>query len=115
MGYDQLLFRDGTLTECGITHGKAVEIYAPGRNSATYHNEGLQFIVMSFLPFLIGLACFLFSVTSQSSEGEAADWRAFFLFLGVLLLVPSALIFVIGMVLVPECSTPCYFSGTSWW
>jgi hypothetical protein len=31
LGYDQLLFREGTLAECGITNNKSVELYAPGK------------------------------------------------------------------------------------
>jgi hypothetical protein len=115
LGYDQLLFREGTLGECGITHGKAVELYAPGRNAAAYHNEGLLFIVCSLLPLAIGLACFLFSVTaSNGSTAAANDYQAMFLFLGLLLMIPASLVLVLGLVLVPECSMPCYFSGVNW-
>jgi hypothetical protein len=115
LGYDQLLFRDGTLSECGINHGKAVELYSPGKNSAAYHNEGLKFIVWSLLPLVIGLACFLFSITSINEETpEANDYQAMFLFLGLLLMIPGSLMLILGLVLVPECSTPCYFTGVEW-
>jgi hypothetical protein len=115
LGYDQLLFREGTLSECGITHGKAVELYAPGRNAAAYHNEGLLFIVWSLIPLAIGLACFLFSVTAANTgDPDANDYQAMFLFLGLLLMIPASLVLVLGLVLVPECSMPCYFSGVHW-
>jgi hypothetical protein len=65
LGYDQLLFREGTLSDCGITHGKAVELYSPGKSAAAYHNEGLLFIVWSLLPLVIGITCFLFFVCRQ--------------------------------------------------
>jgi hypothetical protein len=115
LGYDQLLFREGTLNECGITHGKAVELYAPGKNSAAYHNEGLKFVVWSLLPLMIGLACFIFSVTaSNGTTADANDYKAMFLFLGLLLMIPGSLVLVLGFVLIPECSMPCYFSGVEW-
>jgi hypothetical protein len=115
LGYDQLLFREGTLNECGITHGKAVELYSPGKHSAAYHNEGLQFVVWSLLPLVIGLASFLFSVTSTNDgTPEANDYQALFLFLGMLLLIPAGLVLVVGLVLIPECSMPCYFTGAEW-
>jgi hypothetical protein len=115
LGYDQLLFREGTLAECGITHGKAVELYAPGKNAAAYHNEGLKFAVWSLLPLVIGIACFLFSVTAGNVGEEANDYHALFLFLGLLLVIPASLMLVLGLVLIPECEMPCYFSGREWW
>lgn len=115
LGYDQLLFRTGTLRECGITHGKSVELYAPGKNHAAYTNQGLQFMVWSCIPIVIGIACLLFSMMStDSSIADMSDYQALFLFLGFLILTPSALIFILGMILVPGCNMPCYFSGTEW-
>jgi hypothetical protein len=115
LGYDQLLFREGTLNECGITHGKAVELYSPGKHSAAYHNEGIKFIVWSLLPLVIGIACFLFSVTSiNDATPDANDYQAMFLFLGLLLMIPGSLVLILGLVLIPECSTPCYFTGVEW-
>lgn len=112
VSYDQLLFREGTLAQCGITHGKSVELIAPGKNHAAYHNEGLNFLVFSLLPFIIGVASIVFSMTSGSSVGNT--YQALFLFLGLLFLIPSVLIGVIGMILIPECPMPCYFNGTEW-
>ena len=112
LGYDQLLFREGTLRECGITHGKSVELYAPGKNSAAYHNEGLSMIIWSIIPFIIGLACLLFSITSSTSVDS--NFQALFLFLGLLLDIPSLLFIVLGFILIPKCPMPCYFVGTTW-
>ncbi|KAK8894396.1 hypothetical protein M9Y10_022831 [Tritrichomonas musculus] len=111
LGYDQLLFREGTLRECGITHGKSVELYAPGKNAAAYHNEGLSMIVWSIIPFVIGIAALLFSITATKVRN---DFQALFLFLGLLLVIPSTLIIVIGLILIPKCNMPCYFVGTKW-
>lgn len=111
LGYDQLLFREGTLRECGITHGKSVDLYAPGKNAAANHNEGLSFIVWSIIPFTIGFAALLFSITTTKTDN---DFQALFLFLGLLLVIPSSLMIVIGFILIPECPMPCYFVGTKW-
>ena len=112
LGYDQLLFREGKLGECGITQGKSVELYAPGKNAASYHNEGIKLIVWSIIPLVIGLASILFSITT--GESVANDYQAMFLFLGLILLIPSILCIVMGFILVPECNMPCYFNGTEW-
>ena len=112
LGYDQLLFREGKLGECGITQGKTVELYAPGKNAASYHNEGIKLIVWSIIPLVIGLASLLFSITT--AELVSNDYQAMFLFLGLILLIPSTLCIVMGFILVPECNTPCYFNGTEW-
>ena len=115
MGYDNLLFRTGTLRECGITHRKSVELYAPGKNHASYNNQGLLFMVWSSIPAIFGIACILFAMFSQDSEvADISEYQAFFLFLGFIVLTPSALIFILGMILVPGCQMPCYFSGTEW-
>jgi hypothetical protein len=115
LGYDQLLFREGTLTECGITHGKAVELYAPGKNAAVNHNEGLLFLLCSIPPIVLGFACFLFSILSKQYSIDAGHWQAMFLFLGFLLLVPGATVLILGLILIPECPMPCYFTGSAWW
>lgn len=112
LGYDQLLFREGKLAECGITQGKSVELYAPGKNAAAYHNEGLSLVVWSLIPFVIGLASLLFSITTGDSVDN--DYQAMFLFLGLVLLIPSCLCIVMGLILIPECPMPCYFNGTEW-
>ena len=111
IGYDQLLFREGTLTECGITHGKLVELIAPGKNAAAYHNEGLALIIWSIIPFIFGLSCLIFSMISGSIDNS---YQALFLFLGLIFIIPSFLTALIGMVLIPECPMPCYFNGTDW-
>jgi hypothetical protein len=115
LGYEQLLFREGTLAECGIGHEKSVELYAPGKNAARYHNEGLSFVLWSLIPLVIGVACFAFAVTSGSQQADAASFEALFLFLGLLLVIPSAMILILGLILIPDCPMPCYFSGTEWW
>jgi hypothetical protein len=114
LGYDQLLFRDGTLAECGITHGKSVELYAPGKNAAAYHNEGLAFILWGIIPFVIGVACFVFPVTAKLNGDDGDAFSAFFIFLGFVFLIPSILVLTLGLILIPECSTSCYVSGTAW-
>lgn len=111
LGYDQLLFREGTLRECGITHGKSVDLYAPGKNAASDHNEGLCLIVWSIIPITIGLAALIFSITSTNVSN---DFQALFLFIGLLLVIPSSLLIVIGLILIPKCPMPCYFVGTKW-
>ncbi|OHT13183.1 hypothetical protein TRFO_16735 [Tritrichomonas foetus] len=111
LGYDQLLFREGTLHECGITHGKSVDLYAPGKNAAAYHNEGLSMIIWALIPFAIGFACLLFSITSSQID---TNYQALFLFVGLLLDIPSTLILIIGFILLPTCPMPCYFIGTEW-
>jgi hypothetical protein len=115
LGFDQLLFREGTLTECGITHNKTVELYAPGKNAAVYHNEGLTFVLWALIPILLGITCFVFAVMSNSERPEANNFKALFLFLGMLLLIPSASVLILGLILIPECPMPCYFGGTEWW
>ncbi|EAY19039.1 hypothetical protein TVAG_247180 [Trichomonas vaginalis G3] len=112
VSYDQLLFREGTLAQCGITHGKSVELIAPGKNHAAYHNEGLTLIVTSLLPFIFGLASVIFSMTCGANVDTS--FKALFLFLGFLFLIPAVLVGVIGMILIPECPMPCYFNGTEW-
>ena len=114
IGYDQLLFREGSLTECGITHGKLVELIAPGKNAAAYHNQGLSLIIWSILPFIFGLAALIFSMTSSSSSTVDSESQALFLFLGLIFMIPSFITAIIGMVLIPECPMPCYFNGTEW-
>jgi hypothetical protein len=114
LGYDQLLFREGTLADCGIVHGKAVELYAPGKNAAVNHNEGLGFITCSIIPIVLGVAALIFSILSTRSAANSGSWQAMFLFLGFLLLVPSATVLVLGLILIPECPMPCYFSGSHW-
>jgi hypothetical protein len=114
LGYDQLLFREGTLAECGITHGKSVELYAPGKNAVAYHNEGLAFILWGIIPFVIGIACFAFPVTAKLNGDDGDAFSAFFLFLGLVFLIPSILILTLGLILIPECPTSCYVSGTVW-
>jgi hypothetical protein len=115
LGYDQLLFREGTLAECGITHGKSVELYAPGKNAAAYHNEGLRLVLWALFPLIIGLACFAFAVLSNSQIGDSNSFKALFLFLGFVLLIPSTVIIIMGLIQIPDCPMPCYFSGTEWW
>jgi hypothetical protein len=115
LGYEQLLFREGTLAECGIGHEKSVELYAPGKNAAAYHNQGLSFVLWSLIPLILGIAALGFAVTSNSAQGDANDFEALFLFLGLLLVIPAAMVFVLGLILIPVCPMPCYFSGTEWW
>ena len=112
IGYDQLLFREGTITECGITHGKLVELIAPGKNAAAYHNQGLSLIIWSIVPFLFGLAALIFSMTSNAAI--ESEYQALFLFLGLTFLIPSFITAIIGMILIPECPMPCYFNGSEW-
>lgn len=112
LGYNQLLFREGTIKECGITHGKSVELYAPGKNASSYHNEGLAIIAWSLIPLVFGIASLLYSFTS-SSEIDC-DYQAMFLFLGLLLTIPSILCLTLGLILIPGCPMPCYFNGTEW-
>jgi hypothetical protein len=115
LGYDQLLFREGTLDDCGITHGKSVELYAPGKTAAAYHNEGAAFVLWSLLPIVFGLASLLFSVASVREAVDTSDYNAMFLFIGLLLLIPGVVVLALGLILIPECPMPCYFSGTDWW
>jgi len=112
LGYDQLLFREGTLAECGITHGKSVELIAPGKNAAAYHNEGLSLVIWSILPFIFGLAAILFSMTTGAYVDNS--YQALFLFIGLVFMIPSALCAIVGLILIPECPMPCYFNGTEW-
>ncbi|EAX91155.1 hypothetical protein TVAG_497960 [Trichomonas vaginalis G3] len=112
VSYDQLLFREGTIAQCGITHGKSVELIAPGKNHAANHNEGLFLLVVSFLPFIIGIATIALSMSSETSI--STHWKAFFLFLGFLFIIPATLTGIVGMILIPECPMPCYFRGTEW-
>jgi hypothetical protein len=114
LGYDQLLFREGSLADCGIVHGKAVELYAPGKNAAVNHNEGLGFVVCSIIPIILGVTALMFSILSARHAVDSASWQAMFLFLGFLLLVPGGTVLVLGLILIPECSMPCYFSGSHW-
>lgn len=111
LGYDELLFREGTLADCGITHGKSVELYAPGKNAAAYHNEGLTLILWALIPFIIGFAALIFAITAEGIEN---DFQALFLFIGFLLDIPSIIIIGIGLILLPTCPMPCYFVGTQW-
>ena len=112
LGYDSLLFREGTLEECGITHGKTVEMISPGKNSSAYHNEGLSLIFYSIVPLVLGLSAVIFSVSTMSVVSY--DYQALFLFVGMLLFVPSLICIIIGLILIPDCPMPCYFSGTDW-
>jgi hypothetical protein len=114
LGYDQILFREGTLAECGITHDRLVELYAPGKNATAYHNEGLSFVLGSVIPLVIGLACLVFSVTSTTDVEGAHEYSGMFLFVGFLLCIPSVLILILGFILMPDCPMPCYFTGTEW-
>jgi hypothetical protein len=115
LGYDQLLFREGTLADCGIIHGKSVELYSPGKTAAAYHNEGAAFVLWSLVPLVVGIACFLFTVTFKGSTEDSNSYNGLFLFLAFLLLIPSAVVLTLGLILIPECPMPCYFSGTEWW
>lgn len=112
LGYDQLLFRDGTIEQCGITHGKTVELIAPNKNAAVYHNEGLSLLIWSLLPMVFGLAAIIFSMTTDSFVDSS--YQALFLFIGLIFLIPSVLCGIVGLILIPECPMPCYFSGTEW-
>ena len=112
VGYDQLLFKDGTIEECGITQGKFVELIAPGKNAAVYHNQGLTMIIWSLLPLVFGLAAILFSMTTGSHVENT--YQALFFFLGLTFTLPSVVAIFIGLVLIPECPMPCYFNGSEW-
>jgi hypothetical protein len=114
LGYDELLFREGTLAECGITHGKSVELYAPGKNAAAYHNEGLSFILWGIIPFVIGVACFVFPLSVKLNGDDGDAFSALFIFLGFVVLIPAIIVLTLGFILIPECPTPCYVSGTAW-
>lgn len=111
MGYDQLLFKDGTLQECGITQGKTVDLYAQGKNNSIFHNEGLTLVLWSIIPLLFGISLLAFSVIAQNIE---ETFKSFCLFFGMILLIPSLIVLFIGLVLIPECGMPCYFTGSSW-
>jgi predicted membrane protein len=74
-----------------------------------------MFVLWSLIPIVFWLACFLFSVTSNSNDKDANSYKALFLFLGPLLLIPSTVVLILGLILIPDCSMPCYFSGTEWW
>ena len=111
LGYNQLLFRSGSLQECGITQGKTVEIYAPGKNAAVYHNEGLKFITWAVIPLVIGLSALVYTF-SASSIGN--DYQSLALFIGLIFTIPSVLCIVLGFTLIPDCYMPCYFTGTEW-
>jgi hypothetical protein len=115
LGYEQLLFREGTLADCGIGHEKSVELYAPGKNAAAYHNEGLSFVLWSLIPLVLGVACLGVSATSNSGQIDANDFKALFLFLGFLLVIPGGMVLILGLILIPVCPMPCYFNGTEWW
>ena len=108
----QLLFREGTVAECGISHGKSVELIAPGKNAAAYHNQGLTMIIYSLIPLVIGLAALIFSMTTGNNVSNSD--QALFLFIGLILTIPSIIIIAIGLVLIPECPMPCYFNGQEW-
>lgn len=112
LSYDSLLFREGTLEECGITHGKTVEMVSPGNNSSIYHNEGLNLIIISIVPLILGLTAIIFSLTATSVVSD--NYKALFQFIGIILTIPSLICVIIGLVLIPDCPIPCYFSGSDW-
>jgi hypothetical protein len=112
VGYEQLLFREGTLQDCGITHGKMVEMISPGKNAPAYHNQGLALILWSIIPLIFGVSALIFSMMKGSTDNT--EVKALYLLIGLLFLIPSILVLVIGMILIPQCPTPCYFNGNSW-
>ncbi|KAH0787487.1 hypothetical protein GPJ56_008682 [Histomonas meleagridis] len=110
LGYNQLLFRSGTLQECGITQGKSVDLFAPGKNAAAYHNEGLKFITWAIIPLVIGLSALFYTFSADVSN----EYQALALFVGLIFTIPSFICIIIGSTLIPGCHMPCYFTGTEW-
>ena len=106
------MFKDGTIEECGISHGKFVELIAPGKNAAAYHNQGLTMILWCLIPLVFGIAAILFSMTTGAHVENT--YQALFLFLGLTFTIPSVVGLFIGLILIPECPMPCYFNGTEW-
>ena len=100
------------MQECGISHGKTVELIAPGKNAAAYHNQGLTLIIWSLVPLIFGLASVIFSMTTGTYVQNT--YQALFLFLGLICLIPSMVGIIIGLILIPESNMPCYVNGTEW-
>jgi hypothetical protein len=115
LGCDHLLFREGSLADCGISDGRSVALYPMGKSAAANRREGIWFLFGGLLPLLIGLTCVIFAVSSSSEVSDAKSYNGLFLFVGILLLIPGAVAFSVGLILIPECPMPCYFSGTDWW
>ncbi|KAH0789460.1 EF hand family protein [Histomonas meleagridis] len=111
LGYNQLLFRFGTLDECGITQDKCIELYSPKKNAHVNHNEGVKCITWSIIPLVVGIASLIYTFTTTNVSNQ---YQALAMLIGLACVLPSLLCIFLGLILLPDFNMPCYFTGSQW-
>ncbi|KAJ3442555.1 hypothetical protein M0813_16795 [Anaeramoeba flamelloides] len=109
--HKNLLFKTGTIKECGIEEGSNVELYNAVDRTISNANEGYTCIFWSSMFLILGLILF---VSAWSYDfGEDVVGRALLSVFGFVISLSSLIVFTMGICQAKICGHSS-FSGHKW-